>query len=156
MTSTAGNAPSTARSSTTSRTDELVIKVIGTPAPQGSKSYKGHRAGKPVLVESCAAVTAWRQAVECAAREAMRRTGFTTMFGPSTITVDFYLARPGSVPKRRTVPDRRPDLDKLVRSTLDALTTAGTLQDDARVVEICARKHYASDVAGARITVRRF
>ncbi len=44
-----------------------------------------------------------------------------------------------SAPKRRTRPDRRPDLGKLVRSTLDELTTAGAIDDDARVVEIIAR-----------------
>ncbi len=36
-------------------------------------------------------------------------------------------SRPVSAPKRCTRPDRRPDLDKLVRSTLDALTTAGAI-----------------------------
>jgi Holliday junction resolvase RusA-like endonuclease len=134
---------------------ELVIEVRGTPAPQGSKSYKGHRAGKPVLVESCAAVPAWREAVVTAAREAMRRAGFITMSAPSIVVIDFYLARPASAPKRRTVPDRRPDLDKLIRSTLDALTTAGVIEDDARVVEITARKHYARASPGACVVVRR-
>jgi crossover junction endodeoxyribonuclease RusA len=132
-----------------------VVEVLGTPAPQGSKSYRGHRGGKPVLVESCTAVRAWREAVVRAIRAAMRRTGFTTMSVPSIVVIDFYLARPASAPKGRTVPDRRPDLDKLVRSTLDALTTAGAVEDDARVVEITARKHYAQSVCGAHIIVRR-
>jgi hypothetical protein len=43
---------------------------------------------------------------------------------------------PASGPKTRTRPDRRPDLDKLVRSTLDALTTAGTIEVDARIAEM--------------------
>ncbi len=40
-----------------------------------------------------------------------------------------------------------------VRSTLDALTTAGAIDDDARVIEIIARKHYAHRWTGATITV---
>jgi Holliday junction resolvase RusA-like endonuclease len=40
-----------------------------------------------------------------------------------------------------------------VRSTLDALTTAGTIEDDARVVEIVARKHYSKSSRGARIGI---
>lgn len=37
---------------------------------------------------------------------------------------------------------------------LNALTTAGAIDDDARVVEIVARKHYARSWCGARVTVR--
>lgn len=58
-----------------------------------------------------------------------------------------------TTPKRRTRPDCRPDLDKPVRSTLDALTTAGAIDDDARVVEINARKHYAKGWTGATVAV---
>ena len=74
--------------------------------------------------------------------------------GPIAVVIDFYLQRPSSAPKRRTMPDRRPDLDKLVRSTFDALTTASVIEDDARIVEIVARKHYATSWCGARISVR--
>jgi Holliday junction resolvase RusA-like endonuclease len=132
----------------------LVIEVVGTPAPQGSKSFKGFRGGKPVLVESCTGVAPWRAAVVRATTEAMKSTGMTTVVAPSMVVIDFYLPRPASAPKHRTVPDRRPDLDKLIRSTLDALTTAGAIEDDARVVEILARKHYAADRYGARIVLR--
>ena len=60
----------------------LVVDVVGTPAPQGSKSYKGHRGGRPVLVESSAAVGPWRDAVAWAVRSAMARTGYRTIDGP--------------------------------------------------------------------------
>lgn len=83
----------------------------------------------------------------------MAKTGVTTLLAPSTVVIDFYLPRPASAPKHRTLPDRRPDLDKLIRSTLDALTTAGAIEDDARVVEVIARKHYALDRPGAKICI---
>lgn len=106
----------------------LVVDVVGTPAPQGSKSFKGFRGCKPVLVGSCAAAKPWRDAVAQAVANEMNTTGVATVFAPSSVTIDFYLPRPASAPKHRT-PDRRPDLDKLVRSTLDALTIAKAIED---------------------------
>jgi crossover junction endodeoxyribonuclease RusA len=41
-----------------------------------------------------------------------------------------------------STPAARPDLDKLLRSTLDALVDAGALADDALVVEVNAAKTY--------------
>lgn len=129
----------------------LVIEVHGTPAPQGSKSFKGFRGGKPVLVESCRGVGPWRAAVVVAATKAMHDAHVTTMVGPIAAVIDFYLPRPASAPKSRARPDRMPDLDKLVRATLDGLTDSGVIEDDARIVEITARKHYAASRACAVI-----
>ena len=62
---------------------------------------------------------------------------------PLNVEIYFYLQRPVSHPKRRrTTPDKKPDLDKLIRSTCDALTSAGALKDDARIVRITAQKRY--------------
>jgi Holliday junction resolvase RusA-like endonuclease len=40
-------------------------------------------------------------------------------------------------------PTVKPDLDKLVRSTLDALTMSGVIEDDARIWGLSASKQYA-------------
>lgn len=62
---------------------------------------------------------------------------------PVTLYVDFYIDRPQSAPKKRVGMIVKPDLDKLVRATLDALT--GVIYvDDAQVVSINARKMYGS------------
>lgn len=133
----------------------IVVDVIGTPAPQGSKSYKGRgRSGRPILVESSAAVKPWRATVAWQVAHTMRQAGWRRADGPVAVEVEFYLHRPPSAPKSRTRPDVKPDLDKLLRSTLDALTESGAIADDARVVEVVASKHYAGDWTGARITIR--
>jgi Holliday junction resolvase RusA-like endonuclease len=134
-------------------TRSLIFDMAGTPAPQGSKTFKGFRGGKPILVESCAAVKPWRHAVATAARTAMLVEGWTMLIGPVTVGIEFFLTRPVSAPKSRVLPDRRPDLDKLVRAVLDALTTAGVYEDDSRVVRVEATKVYANEFAGARVTV---
>lgn len=135
---------------------ELVFEVIGDPAPQGSKAFKGMCGGHAVLVEQSKKVKPWREAVIWAVREGPR----VTMDGPIHVAIDFYFRRPKSAPKSRQWPDRKPDLDKLVRSTLDALVMGGAIADDARVVCIdawkfyCGCGEYAFDVPGAKILVR--
>jgi Holliday junction resolvase RusA-like endonuclease len=44
----------------------------------------------------------------------------------------------------------KPDVDKLIRAVLDALTDAGVFRDDSRVVQVSATKIYA-DKPGALI-----
>jgi hypothetical protein len=81
--------------------------------------------------------------------------------GPLVLTVVFTRQRPTSAPKRRPAfAATAPDLDKLLRSTCDAITSAGIWVDDARVVAINAAKVLtgepgALDRPGARITISR-
>jgi Holliday junction resolvase RusA-like endonuclease len=133
----------------------VTLRVYATPGPQGSKSFKGYSGGKAIMVESSKKVKPWREAVVWAAREADVKIA-----GPVTVGIYFTLAKPRSAPKkRRTFPDRKPDLSKLIRATEDALVDAGTIEDDARIVRIVAEKvfpgeHvYALDVPGAYIAI---
>jgi len=115
----------------------IVIDVFGEPAPQGSKRH----VGRGIMVESSAKVKPWREAVTFAAAQAAIK-GYRQA-GPVGVTIMFYLRRPPSAPKSRRYPDRKPDLDKLIRSTLDALVIGGVIEDDARVIAIRAGKVYA-------------
>ncbi|THF55934.1 RusA family crossover junction endodeoxyribonuclease [Pseudothauera rhizosphaerae] len=112
------------------------IVVRGTPAPQGSKSFKGmSKAGRAILTESSKKVRPWRQDVKSAAEDWRARTGAAPIDGPVVVRMTFTLSKPVSAPKRRrTYPMRTPDLSKLARSTEDALTDAGIWTDDARVI----------------------
>lgn len=120
----------------------IEIIVHGEPAPQGSKRYVGRHGGRGLMIESSAKVKPWREAVKWAAIEAMRAQGITEpLDGPLCVQMVFTLRKPASAPKRtRTFPDRKPDLSKLVRSTEDALTDAGLIVDDARIVSLLAFK----------------
>lgn len=114
----------------------IVLRVFGFPAPQGSKSYKGHRKGKPVLVESSAAVRPWRASVELAAALERARLGIAPIEGPVAMRMVFTMRKPKWAPKRRrTYPATYPDLSKLCRSTEDALVTSGLLKDDGQIVD---------------------
>jgi crossover junction endodeoxyribonuclease RusA len=117
----------------------LRIVVYGSPAPQGSKSFKGTFVGKDgrthgIMAESSKKVRPWREDVKAAAL--LVRDGRPPLDGPLKVRMVFTLPKPASSPKtRRTYPMRKPDVSKLARSTEDALTDAGIWTDDARVVE---------------------
>lgn len=136
----------------TTVTAELVIDALGVPAPQGSKSFKGMRNGKPVLAESSKKVAPWRAAVEKAARARIALTGWVTLTDACELVIVFWLPRGATV--KRPWPTTYPDLSKLVRSTEDALVRAGVIKDDALIVHEDVTKHYAQASTGARIVVR--
>ena len=131
----------------------IVFEVYGTPAPQGSKRHVG--GGR--MVESSKLVPAWREAVKQAALTALADRDIAYGENGDAVRVDviFFMARPkshyrtganshllrGNAPNW---PAGKPDLDKLVRSTLDALTDAGVWRDDSQVVVIHAEKSYSA------------
>lgn len=134
----AGTAGEVARLEPATPPAPLVITVHGEPAPQGSKRHVG--GGR--MVESSAKVKPWREAVKYTALD----THPEVLDGPLCVEVTFTLRKPASAPKRRTTwPQRKPDLDKLLRSTFDALSDAGVWVDDAQVVEVTARKVYPDE-----------
>lgn len=125
--------------------------VAGLPAPQGSKrAFVNHRTGKPVVLEMGGQkLKEWRSIVRDVAfkfmLEEFHGVGRKPLTGPLGVSLAFTLPKPKSAPKtRRTWPDKRPDLDKLVRSTLDGLT-GPVFSDDAQVVQLGASKDYPHD-----------
>lgn len=128
--------------------------VLGTPKPQGSKrAYLNRKTGKPILTESAGApLKDWRTDVQQAAIAAM---GDQPPFeGPVAVWLEFNLPRPKSHPKTRvTWPITRPDIDKLVRAVLDAITHVCFI-DDSQVVTFIASKEWG--VPGVKVTVDRW
>lgn len=123
----------------------MTFRVLGNPAPQGSKRpFKNRVTGATIMVESSKNVKPWRIAVEQAVMLQCQfgaRSDPILFRGPVALDVTFTLARPKSA-KKGARPAGRPDIDKLVRSTLDALTTSGVFEDDGCVVSLIAEKVY--------------
>ena len=135
----------------------IAFPVLGIPAPQGSKSAVV-RGGRAVLIEGASTVgrekhRAWRDAVGWEARAAVLEQGQVDDDTPVAVTVFFFLPKPKSRPKKAVWADRKPDLDKLVRSTLDGLADGGLLRHDSRVVSLHAAKAYAEAASGAIVCI---
>lgn len=131
--------------------DYIQTFVPGRPAPQGSKRSLG--AGRP-LIESSRHVKPWRADI----REQLEKeyTG-PVLDEPLTVELAFRMPRPATAPKSYTpYAIKRPDVDKLVRAVLDAISSAGVWVDDARVVELYASKSLAEvdERPGVEIRVR--
>ena len=132
----------------------LSVTTYGLPAPQGSKRH----VGGGVMVESSKAVKPWREAVKYAALDALEAHPEWDRSTPAVgMQVVFTMPRPRSHYRtgkrshelRADAPalhTKAPDLDKLLRSTWDALGQAGVFADDARVAQVYAIKTYPSEV----------
>ena len=132
------------------------FEIHGLPVPQGSARafvVKGHA----VITSANKGLKSWRRLVAETAREYAPPVRWD---GPVGVTLAFRLPQPPSRPttagrghrKRvlRIWPDRRPDLDKLVRGILDGLTGV-IFADDSQVVAIQATKDYG--VPGVTVQV---
>lgn len=136
------------------------FEVVGTPAPQGSKTRmpngamldgrsKGAREGH----------ANWRAAVAEAARTARSRLpGTEPLDGPLLLSVRFRFPMPKSRSKAIRAAGfahktSAPDLDKLIRSTGDALKEGGLIVDDALFTGVTATKCEITGWTGAEISV---
>lgn len=118
--------------------------IDGEPAPQGSKT--GFiKNGRVVMVEASKKVKPWREAVAAQTKAKVQ----AALENPVEIALVFHLPKPKTV--TRKWPAVKPDLDKLIRSTFDGLTTGGLYTDDALVIAVSASKQYATDRIGCQV-----
>lgn len=124
--------------------------VDGRCAPQGSKVFKGFRGGKPILVDQCKFLPAWKSAVKLAAQKTMINGGHK-MFEKRVVILGFrfFMTRPKSHYKKDgtlkpTAPIyclSSPDLTKIVRSSEDAMSLV-VYGDDCLVSRQYNEKYY--------------
>ena len=133
-------------------TDPVAFHVRGTPRPQGSltswrtaegtRARIAHAGGVPFL--------RWRARITTDAMLAMAAQ--QSFKGPVVLSLTFCMPRPGGMAGRRTRPQGTPDLDKLVRCVLDALTGV-VYPDDALVVDLRATKVWATELHPEGVTI---
>lgn len=127
--------------------DGVRLLVDGIPAPKGSWiPFRRQNGTLGVRAASGAALVQWTDAIKRVAHE-----GYVKPY-PKTVGVAVNVIFNMPIPKRATYDyPPRPDVDKLSRAVLDALTGI-VYEDDAQVVELIACKQYG-DRPGADITI---
>jgi len=122
--------------------------IPGKPVPQGSVNVYGGRvvSVKPELRK-------WRDSIRAAL---LAKHAGEPLDGPLSVSLVFQLQPPQR--PRWSLPAVKPDLDKQIRSVLDALSTTatqrGVITDDARVVSITAMKTYHGQ-PGVMVTITK-
>lgn len=138
--------------------DVLSVFVAGQPAPQGSKrGFVNKHTGRVAMVESSKALKPWRESVRQALLDEHGRPR-AHFAGPVVVELRFVMRRPVSTPKRRPTPPhtKKPDVDKLARAILDAVSSASVWRDDSHVVQLSATKRIAEldETPGCEISIR--
>lgn len=133
--------------------------VPGQPATKGStRSFRHQHSGAIVTMADCKRLKAWT----VLARNAALAAGVQQTTQPVGVVCFFYFERPKfhrgvrglrpSAPRWHVV---KPDVDKLARAVLDALTGIA-YYDDSQVVDIICQKYFADanpEGAGVRINI---
>ena len=136
------------------------IHIPGKPIPQGklNRSGSGHGYWPPHVKD-------YRAYCVGAIGEQWTAEPIT---GPVAVTVTYEMPRPQShygtgrnaamlKPAHMTLAHTQtPDVDKLLRLTLDALTFAGVIVDDKQVCNVSAAKLWGASPGGVLIQVRRW
>jgi Holliday junction resolvase RusA-like endonuclease len=133
----------------------IAFTAHGKPETKGS-TRAFMVAGRPRITNDNPRAKTWAGVVSSAAYEA---TGGRLLSGPLSVRIVFYLQRPKAHSNKRGLrPDApthsasKPDVDKLARCALDALTGV-VFGDDSQVARLEVEKRYTSEVTGATFEV---
>lgn len=126
-----------------SKPGAITMPVFGRAATKGSTRLVPHpTSGKPIIITDSKTLKAWTADVQWSARA--NRVPLRLKPAAIGLRVWFLFERPARV----AVNDRpfmtvKPDIDKLLRASLDALTGIA-YEDDSQVVEVQTIKRYSA------------
>lgn len=134
----------------------ISFTVYGVGKPKGStKAFMPKGARFPVVTSDNKGLKGWEQTIRGELQVVMATTDKATLaaiFGsPVAVGLRFHLPRPKSK-KKAKYPTTKPDVDKLARAAIDALSGVA-FKDDNQVVAVQARKVYADGAAKVEIII---
>jgi len=132
--------------------------IPGRPVPQGSKRPVRTKSGKLITLDSSGErLGKWRDRIAWDVRQQL--CGWPVTDKPVQVHARFFFARPKAhlrksgdlKPSAPTSHCQRPDVDKLERSLLDALTDV-VWHDDSQVQWLLGEKHWGPE-NGLQLTI---
>jgi crossover junction endodeoxyribonuclease RusA len=115
-----------------------VVNIPGPAATKGStKSFVSFATGRVVTKTDSSTLASWTAKVGWA----LKQHGVRLVPKPGAVAVRVILRRRRPAKAKSTHPTTRPDCDKILRATLDALTGIA-YDDDSQVVEAVVTKQY--------------
>ena len=121
--------------------------AYGSPVPKARARTVRTASGRTVTYTP-KQTASWEESVKI---QALKHRPDKLFDGPLSLEVTFYLLKPKSRPKRERYPDRKPDLDNLVKSVKDALEGV-IYTNDSRIVREVVTKLYG-DPPRVEITI---
>jgi Holliday junction resolvase RusA-like endonuclease len=124
---------------------DVEFVVQGTPVPQGStKSFYLKKLERVVTTHvNASELRDWRFAIKLQAEKAMQANHYIMSDEKDSayaVTMSFFFLKPKSI--KHNSKNTKPDLDKLIRSVLDALTGTCFI-NDSRVIMTHASKEFS-------------
>jgi Holliday junction resolvase RusA-like endonuclease len=126
------------------------------------RAFVNKRTGRAIVTSDNAKTKPWADSIRHCA---MMAWDGAPIDAPIEIALEFMLPRPKAHYRRngrlrdgvRKYHASKPDIDKLARNALDAITRAGIWVDDSRVALLNCTKRYAAtvDECGLRVEIKR-
>lgn len=113
------------------------LTVYGHPVPKARARTVRTKNGKTVSFTPDNTAS-WEDSIRA---QALSSRPAQLLDGPLVMEATFFLLRPKSRPKKELYPDRKPDLDNLLKSVKDALEGV-IYTNDSRIVDEVTRKRY--------------
>lgn len=124
----------------------MSFRVVGIAAAKGSmRAFLPKGSTRPILTSTNRSLKSWETLVRARASAAAESLKWSLpgRDTPLSVCVCIALPRPKSLPKKKIAHTKKPDLDKLARSILDALTGI-CYHDDSQVTSLSATKGYTT------------
>lgn len=133
---------------------EVAFVVHGVAQSKGSaRAFVPKGWTRPIITTTNRGLKDWEHLVRDGASRAMISRKGALLEGALLAALWFRLPRPKSLGKHITHHTKRPDLDKLTRAALDAMTGV-VYHDDGQVVRIESTKQYADIGQSPRLSIR--
>lgn len=121
-------------------TEPITIFIHGNPVPQARPKFFRSKRGFVGAYEPQNS-RSWKDTVRSQLIDAMNKRNIPIISVPIHLSLSFFFTKPKSLPKKVKFHTKKPDLDNLIKSLADAMSSI-IITDDNLIVSLYALKTY--------------